>query len=170
MSFLLLLACGPKGPQGVHVRVEADQIDLTPEEDKMLAVLDAANPEVQDCYLDELKRDPRAYGDLVFVTTLSSDGTVQDVEISLSTVSSGIDACVIEVVKALEFPPPAKAGTTLRYPIVLTSEVTPKEITRALMQKHGLLDAEAEAAAAEEAALDPKAREEQGERGWTESW
>ena len=167
---LLLTGCPPKTPQGVHVQVSEDQLDLRPEGDRMREVLDGAAPDAQACYLDELERDPRAYGDLVFVVTVAEDGAVSSVELSLSTLSATMDACIVEVVQALDFPPPSAPDTTLRYPMVFTTEITPPEVTRALMLKHGLLDLEEEAQAAEDAALDPKKREEQGERGWTESW
>ncbi|HJN72340.1 MAG TPA: AgmX/PglI C-terminal domain-containing protein [Myxococcota bacterium] len=167
---LFLIACPPKGPQGVHITVTEDQFDLRPERDEMLAVLDAAAPEVESCYLTELRVDARSYGDLVFVATLAADGSVQDVEVSLSTMSRRMDRCVAAVFIQLEFPAPVEAGTTMRYPLVFTTELTPPEVARALKLKHGLIDAEQEALEAEEAALDPKKREEQGERGWTDSW
>lgn len=170
MLLALLIGCPPKGPQGVHVQVTEGEIDLRPERDRMLAVLDTAAVDAQDCYIEELERTPGAYGDLVFLATVGADGGVSKVEVALSTLSRDMDRCVAEVVAALQFPAPKASGLTLRYPMVFTTDMTPPEVARALMLKHGLLDPEDEAAAAEEAAMDPKKREEQSERGWTESW
>lgn len=180
MSWLLLLGC-PKPSEvspvvaGSHVvastGLQADELMRLPERQRFLSVLDASAPKAQVCYERALQANPLLYGDLSVWLVLTPEGGVDSAEVLLSTMGDeGLESCVLEVLSGLQFPSPSRAGLTLRYPFVFTSELTPPEVTRALLLEHGLLDLEAEAAAAEQAAREGRRRGEQGHPGWTESW
>ncbi len=181
MSLLLLLACPkpaevpPPAASGSHVvastGLQSGELMRLPERERFLAVLGAASPQAQVCYEAALQRDPLLYGDLSVWLVLTPEGGVDSAEVLMSTLGdAAFEGCVLEVIAGLQFPSPSRSGLTLRYPFVFTSELTPPEVTRALLIEHGLLDLGAEAAAAEEAARDPRKRGDQGNRGWTESW
>ncbi|MCP4804663.1 MAG: AgmX/PglI C-terminal domain-containing protein [Proteobacteria bacterium] len=176
MTFALLTLLGCPKPvetapaYGSHVAVElpAGAASSLPERERLLLVLDQAAPRAQTCYEAALTEDPLLYGDALVVLQLHEDGQVEDVELTLSTLGSAqMDDCLLDVLRGLEFP---SGGVSLRYPFVFTSSLTPPEITRTLMLKHGLIDLDAEALELDNAARDERNRKGQDERGWTETW
>lgn len=152
---------------GRHVVAELPADALVPERDKMRAVLDQANPAFQACYSQALARNPKAYGQITLRLVLDESGQVQQGVALLSTLGDAqAEACVEQAAQALVFPPPSRPGLAMRYPVVFTSQLTPPEVTRALLLNNGLLTLEAEEAALQKAAQSG----EPLEKGWVETW
>lgn len=157
----------PLVSSGQHVVAELPADAMVPEREKMLAVLDQANPSFQACYTQALARDPRAYGQVTLRVVLDATGQVQQGVALLSTLGDAdAEACVEQAAQALVFPAPSRPGLAMRYPVVFTSQLTPPEVTRALLLNNGLLTLEEEEAALQEAAQTG----EPLEKGWVETW
>lgn len=174
MIWTLLLACAAKQAEpepmvssGQHVVAELPADALLPERDRMRAVLDQANPAFQACYTQALARDPLAYGQITLRVVLDAQGQVEQGTALLSTLGDAqAEACVEEAARALVFPAPSRPGLAMRYPVVFTSQLTPPEVTRALLLNNGLLTLEEEEAALQEAAQTG----EPLEKDWVETW
>jgi len=188
MMFLTLALLGCKhqappappastSPRGSHVVLQTGLAAAPPpptrgasaERSAMLRVLKESESACRVCYERAVARDPYAYGDIKVVITLAADGGVEEAAYRYSTLGDAqMEACVMERVALLQFPRPSKPGLTLAYPFIFTSDLTPREVTRALLVQHGL-----EIAAGDE----PLSFEEddepipaQGEDGWWETW
>ena len=78
--------------------------------------------EVRACYNAELTRDPNAKGTSKIQWTIGPDGKVTElkVEEGSSLNDEGLNACITEKVKGLDFPKPASGEpTTLPFPFNL---------------------------------------------------
>ncbi len=188
MSTLLALAligCAKQQPPppaapraaltGSHVTVETGLIDALPprgpeaERAAMLAVLKEADAACRVCYERAVARDPYAYGDIQVLITLGADGSVAEARPRYSTTGDPeLDACVLERVRHLRFPPPSRDGLTLSYPFIFTSDLTPAEVTRSLLVQHGLAVPLADTPVSFDSDDEPDPA--QGEDGWWESW
>ncbi|MFH1468721.1 MAG: AgmX/PglI C-terminal domain-containing protein [Pseudomonadota bacterium] len=122
-------AAAPKGP--------------TPVEQAALRVLDEARPRVTTCYQAALARDVNTYGEVLVRIVVDGEGRVTEAAASLDTVGDReLVTCVEDLVRSIAFPAPGAAGLTLRYPFLFSSDLTPPEVVRAMMEQHGLLPRE----------------------------
>ncbi|MFT5587798.1 MAG: hypothetical protein ACI9VR_005411 [Cognaticolwellia sp.] len=173
-SILAVLGCAarqgepePMASSGQHVVAELPENALVPERERLLLVLDQANPAFQACYTQALARDPLAYGQVTLRVVLDATGQVQQGVALLSTLGDAqAEACIEQVAGALVFPAPSRPGLAMRYPLVFTSQLTPPEVTRALLLNNGLLTLEQEEAALQQAAQSG----EPLEKSWVETW
>jgi outer membrane biosynthesis protein TonB len=115
----------------------------TPVEEAALRVLDEARPRAATCYQAALARDVNIYGEVLVRIAVGSDGRVTEAASSLDTVGDhDLVTCVEDMVRALSFPAPGGDGLTLRYPFLFSSDLTPPEVVRAMLEQHGLLPQE----------------------------
>ncbi len=174
LSLLMVLGCAarqgepvPSPSLGQHVVAELPENAMLPERQKMLAVLERANPAFQACYAQALARDPLAYGQVTLRVVLDATGQVQEGVALLSTLGDAqAEACLEQATGALVFPVPSRPGLAMRYPVVFTSQLTPPEVTRALLLNNGLLTLEQEQAALQQAAESGETLE----KSWVETW
>jgi outer membrane biosynthesis protein TonB len=164
------------GPGGSHVTV-ATGLTAPPaagggkqaERQAMLKVLREADTACRVCYERAIARDPWIYGDIEVRVTLDADGGVADAVARYSTLGDAeLEDCVLERVRLLQFPHPSKAGLTLSYPFVFTSDLTPSEVTRALLVRHGLAVPVADLPP--DFNPDEEPEPARGEEGWWETW
>lgn len=101
-------------------------------------------PKIRRCYLKELKKNPRLYGQLVVGIDIDTAGQVEKTAIKYSTVPSlGIEKCVLDHIQGLSFANHDKEGSVgVNYAWVFTSGATPLEITGTLVRLHRLYDPE----------------------------
>ncbi len=178
MLFLLLFAC-PKSsvPETVpalpvtyvqaSIGVGEGVSETLSERDAILAVLQQTNAPALDCYLSVLASHPKVYGELRVRIHVGADGGVQVAETIIGTINNApLEACVLELVRALSFPEPTQAeGVWVSYPFLFTSDATPPQVVRALRIRHGLLDPKLETISE-----DPDAAPVQGQDGWWMNW
>jgi len=183
---LALLGCAQKqpppppvstSPRGSHVVLQTGLAASPPpatrgataERTAMLKVLKQAESACRVCYERAVARDPYSYGDIKVVITLAADGSVEESTYRYSTLGdTEMEDCIMERVALLEFPRPSKPGLTLAYPFIFTSDLTPREVTRALLVQHGLAVAVGDEPLSFEEDDEPVPA--QGEDGWWETW
>lgn len=79
-------------------------------------VMKVAVPEIRKCYLDELYANPKLEGSSKVKILIAKTGKVTDVTMT-KLFHKNVDACLIKIVKDLEFPPPSGAGVVIiHYP------------------------------------------------------
>ncbi|MCB9761587.1 MAG: energy transducer TonB [Alphaproteobacteria bacterium] len=147
LTLLALAACAappaatPPPAASGHVQLPASAVPGDGgERGRMRSALDASAAALTPCYSEAVQRDPAAYGALVVRLALDAEGGVTEVLTELSTLGDpAFDACAVAVLAARRFPPPNHPGLTLRYPYVFTTALTPPEVTRALLIRHGYL-------------------------------
>lgn len=64
--------------------------------------------QIEDCYQDELTRDPALEGKMVVKYTISKDGTVRSASIKTTTMNnSNVEECVVGRFLRMQCPKPA---------------------------------------------------------------
>jgi hypothetical protein len=150
LALLALVACAPKRPPEEVAPPPAPVAGLV-EVSGMAAKADPrdalrrtlATAAVGPCYEGALLRDPRRYGEVVVRLTVLADGHVEEPSVHLSTLSDDLaEACVVEAVLGLSFPGVTADRLTVLYPFVFASDATPREVSRSLKVRYGLLPAD----------------------------
>lgn len=100
----------------------ASGVGLSP--DVIRNVIRQSIPRFNACYRKELAKKPELGGAMVTGFTINAKGTVSEVQVTQSNLQNAeLTACVVDVVRSLQFPPPEGGGTIqVRYPLTMSPE------------------------------------------------
>jgi TonB family protein len=74
---------------------------------------------IKRCYERELARNPTLGGELRIEFTILTDGSVVNLRASVNTISSVVEACVIDVLASMRFSPrPTGGSVRYRFPFL----------------------------------------------------
>jgi len=77
---------------------------------------------VQDCYEQELKRDPKLSGKIEIEFTIGSEGQVTDATVANNRMeSNAVASCIVGRIRRWRFPKPEGGTVTVTFPFIFTS-------------------------------------------------
>jgi TonB family protein len=82
-------------------------------------VVRTASGDVKRCYQRELAKNPKLEGKLVLNWTIARNGTVSQIKVAES-LHADVDACIIKVLRALQYPAPLNHVVNVTFPFVFT--------------------------------------------------
>ena len=133
----------------------------------ILAVLREAQAAATTCYAQAVQRNPYLYGDIEVYIELTAGGGVRETHVRYGTLGDlEMEDCVLVLVRGLSFPAPSRDGLKISYPFIFTSDLTPPEVERALLVRHGLAIPALDEPLEDDPNLDPA----RGQQGWWETW
>jgi len=79
---------------------------------------------IQDCYNEELKRDPSLKGKVEIELTIGEDGRIEDaLVVSNSMGNETVANCILRKLKGWRFPEPDDGSVTVVFPIIFSSTI-----------------------------------------------
>ncbi len=132
--------CAPKPASTPTAGWVEAHVDAPPTAERAAILTVLARANVSPCYDAALARNPHTYGEVVVRFSIGAAGVVTESAPSLATLADDEAArCVADVVRTLQFSAPSRAGLTVLYPFVFTSNTTAPEAARALKLRYGLV-------------------------------